>query len=90
MHIAVISLGSRGDVQPYVALGRGFYQAGHAVRVLSHENYKALIESQGLEFWPVQGDAQAMAEAEIGALIRAKDGVGRAAAIISAVNTSAA
>ncbi len=64
MHIAVVSLGSRGDVQPYVALGQGLRLAGHAVRVLSHENYRALIESQGLEFWPVHGDAQAVAESE--------------------------
>lgn len=64
MHIAIVSLGSRGDVQPYVALGQGLREAGHAVRILSHDNYKALVESQGLEFWAVRGDAQAVAEGE--------------------------
>lgn len=64
MRIAVIALGSRGDVQPYIALSKRLRQTGHVVRVVTHENYKALTEAHGLEFWPVQGDVQAVAESE--------------------------
>ncbi|WP_299432504.1 glycosyltransferase [uncultured Meiothermus sp.] len=61
MRIAIIALGSQGDVQPYVALGKGLLDAGHQVRLISHENY-ALTQGQGLEFWPVQGNVQAITE----------------------------
>jgi len=29
MNVAILTLGSRGDVQPYLALGRGLAGAGH-------------------------------------------------------------
>lgn len=64
MRIAIIALGTRGDVQPYVALGRGLRQAGHTVRLVTHQNYQALVEGHGLEFRPVHGDVQAVAESE--------------------------
>jgi UDP:flavonoid glycosyltransferase YjiC (YdhE family) len=31
MRITVLTLGTRGDVQPYVALGLGLQRAGHQV-----------------------------------------------------------
>ena len=34
MHIAIIAPGSRGDVQPYVALGKGLNKAGNDVRLV--------------------------------------------------------
>jgi UDP:flavonoid glycosyltransferase YjiC (YdhE family) len=62
MRIAVIAIGSRGDVQPYVALGRGLREAGHIVRLVTHQDFEALVNSNGLEFWPVRGDVQGVAE----------------------------
>ncbi len=62
MRIAVIAMGSRGDVQPYVALGKGLQQAGHTVRLLTHENYAAFVAAHGLDFWPMRGDVQAVVE----------------------------
>ena len=49
MHIAIIALGSRGDVQPYVALGVGLKAAGHSVRLVTHENFAPLAAAHGLE-----------------------------------------
>lgn len=70
MRIAVIALGSQGDVQPYVALGKGLHQAGHGVRLISHENYAGLVRGQGPEFWPVKGNVQEVTESpELKALI---------------------
>ena len=70
MRIALIALGSRGDVQPYVALGKGLQQAGHRVRLLTHENYAPFVAAHGLEFWPMRGDVQAVAQsAEMQALL---------------------
>jgi sterol 3beta-glucosyltransferase len=62
MRIAVIALGSRGDVQPYAALSQGLQKAGHQVRFLSHENFADFAIAQGLDFHPMYGDVQAIVE----------------------------
>jgi UDP:flavonoid glycosyltransferase YjiC (YdhE family) len=60
MRIAIIAIGSRGDVQPFVALGGGLQRAGHAVRVLTHDLYAAMTAPLGLELRPLGGDIRAM------------------------------
>ncbi|MEP7137638.1 MAG: glycosyltransferase [Chloroflexota bacterium] len=62
MNIAIIALGSRGDVQPYIALGQGLKQAGHAVRLVTHQNFETLVTSHGLEFWNMRGNVQDVVE----------------------------
>jgi sterol 3beta-glucosyltransferase len=62
MRIGIIALGTRGDVQPYIALGKGLKEAGHFVRLVTHENFEKLVSSHGLEFWSVKGDVQAVME----------------------------
>jgi sterol 3beta-glucosyltransferase len=56
MHIAILAYGSRGDIQPYVALGVGFTQAGHTVRLAAPQMFEPLVTSYGLEFAPLAGD----------------------------------
>lgn len=60
MHISLLALGSRGDVQPFVPLGRGLQAAGHQVRIISFETFAPLIAAAGLDFHPVRGDAEAL------------------------------
>ncbi len=61
MLITILTAGSRGDIQPYVALGRALQQAGSTVRLATFENYAPFIRSNGLEFVPVRGNiAQAV------------------------------
>jgi sterol 3beta-glucosyltransferase len=62
MRIAIIASGSRGDVQPYLGLGRGLSQAGHAVRLVTNENFQALVRAHGLEYWRLSGNVQAVVE----------------------------
>lgn len=64
MRIAIIAPGSRGDVQPYLALGKGLQGAGHDVRLLTHENFENLVKTQQLEYWPLRGNAQEVAESQ--------------------------
>jgi sterol 3beta-glucosyltransferase len=64
MKIAIIATGSRGDVQPYIALGRGLTSAGHKVRFVTHLNLETLVRSYGLEFWPVESDVQEIVQSE--------------------------
>jgi sterol 3beta-glucosyltransferase len=53
MHITVVGIGSRGDVQPYLALGQGLRAAGHDVRVAAQVEYRDAAERNGLAFAPV-------------------------------------
>jgi sterol 3beta-glucosyltransferase len=62
MRITMIALGSQGDVQPYVALGKGLKAAGHQVRLMTHTNFERLVTGQGLEFFPVKGNVQEIVE----------------------------
>ena len=62
MRITILATGSRGDVEPYVALGKGFAEARHTVRLVTHEDFEALVASNGLEYWRVQGRVQEVAE----------------------------
>lgn len=36
MHLTFLAVGSRGDVQPFVALGLGLQKAGHTIRFATH------------------------------------------------------
>jgi sterol 3beta-glucosyltransferase len=62
MQILAIALGSQGDVQPYVALGKGLQAAGHRVRVMAPVNFERLVTTHGLEFYPVKGNVQEIIE----------------------------
>lgn len=53
MRITVFGIGSRGDVQPYVALAEGLARAGHEVRVATHGFFAPLLEGRGVELHPV-------------------------------------
>jgi sterol 3beta-glucosyltransferase len=55
LKIVVTAAGSRGDVQPCVALGLGLKRAGHEVTFASWEPYRHLAESRGLTFYPIVG-----------------------------------
>lgn len=59
MRVTFIAPGSRGDVQPYVALGVGLQRAGHAVRVVTTRDHDALVQSYGLELASIPLDVQA-------------------------------
>ncbi len=58
MQIAILALGSRGDVQPYIALGRGLKEAGHIVRLATTREFEALSRMHGLEIHSVHGNSQ--------------------------------
>ncbi len=48
MRILMIATGSRGDVEPYIALGVGLRAAGYEVRVLTHEALAPLASARPL------------------------------------------
>ena len=61
MRICILTLGSRGDVQPYVALARGLAQAGYDAALCAAPIFRSFIEGHGVEWRSFDtGDPRAM------------------------------
>ena len=45
LHFTFLTIGSRGDVQPYIALAKGLMADGHRCRIATHGEFKEWIES---------------------------------------------
>ena len=84
MQVTLVAPGSRGDVQPYVALGKGLKDAGHTVRVLTAQDFQSLITAYGLDFFDMGGSMQTVAQSmqvllEQGNFLKILSSMGRAA-----------
>ncbi len=66
MRVTILAVGSRGDVQPYVALGRGLRAAGHAVCIATTRDFEAFVTAHGLAYAPIEGDFRALMGGETG------------------------
>jgi len=53
MEIAVNTFGTRGDVQPYIALGLGLQQSGHSVCIVTHKTFESFVRKYGLDYYPL-------------------------------------
>jgi UDP:flavonoid glycosyltransferase YjiC (YdhE family) len=61
MNVVIQVVGSRGDVQPFVALGKVLKETyGHRVRLATHPNFKDFVIENDLEFFSIGGDPQAL------------------------------
>lgn len=59
MNIVIHVVGSRGDVQPFLALARVLQQIhGHRVRLATHPKFESFIEKAGVEFFSIGGDPE--------------------------------
>jgi sterol 3beta-glucosyltransferase len=59
MDVTLLTYGSRGDVQPYVALARALRHIGHDVRLVAPPNFADLVHGYDIPFFPVGVDLQA-------------------------------
>jgi UDP:flavonoid glycosyltransferase YjiC (YdhE family) len=59
VRVTIVAPGSRGDIQPYLALGVGLTRRGHAAKVVTTLDHAALVAASGLDFVPVAIDVQA-------------------------------
>ncbi len=66
MRILITTIGSRGDVQPYVALGRGLRAAGHEVVICAASDYRAFIEEHGIAYAHMNSDLLRLMDSELG------------------------
>ncbi|BGP37017.1 Sterol 3-beta-glucosyltransferase [Rhodotorula kratochvilovae] len=56
LRFTCLTIGSRGDVQPYIALCKGLMAQGHRCKIASHGEYRKWVEGHGIEFSAVGGD----------------------------------
>jgi hypothetical protein len=57
LNVVIQVVGSRGDVQPFVALGKVLKNNyGHRIRLATHGTFKKFVEENGLEFFDIGGD----------------------------------
>lgn len=59
-----MTLGTRGDVQPYAVLGKALKERGHDVVLSSAKNFEPLSKSYGVDFVPVDVDFQQLLESD--------------------------
>ncbi len=64
--ILIVAFGSRGDVQPMIALGKGFRRAGYEVSLAAGINNKSWVEREGLDFEPFHIDIEASMQTDLG------------------------
>lgn len=61
LSIVVMAVGSRGDVQPFIPIGRRLAER-HRVRIATHREFRPMVERAGLEFYPLAGNPHELME----------------------------
>ncbi|CEG42615.1 sterol 3-beta [Plasmopara halstedii] len=61
LNICIMIVGTRGDVQPFLAIAARLQQDGHRVRLATHAVYRDLVIGEGVEFYPLGGDPKELA-----------------------------
>jgi sterol 3beta-glucosyltransferase len=56
LRITINAFGTRGDIQPYLALGSGLQRAGHQVRLSTHKIFETFVRKYQLDFFPLELD----------------------------------
>nr|KYP50566.1 UDP-sugar-dependent glycosyltransferase 52 [Cajanus cajan] len=74
LQIVILVVGTRGDVQPFLAIAKRLQafllnsyilafmdEYGHHVRLATHANFKTFVKSAGVDFYPLGGDPRVLA-----------------------------
>lgn len=54
--IVCLTIGSRGDVQPYISLCKELLKEGHKPRIATHAEFEPWVRKHGIDFAPVDGN----------------------------------
>lgn len=65
MLVTMLASGTRGDTQPYIALGLELKKKGYDVRIAASESYQTLVESYGFDYAPIRGDVAKIIESGV-------------------------
>ncbi len=56
MRVAIETLGTRGDVQPYIALALGLRNSGHDVQLAAPVQFSDMVRERNIAFAPLPGE----------------------------------
>lgn len=66
MKITIFAAGSRGDIQPCVALAKGLQHVGHTVYLAAPADFAGFAQEHGVGFRPLRGDVQQIMASDTG------------------------
>lgn len=66
MKITAVTLGSYGDIFPFVLLGEELIKRGYEYKLATFENYREMVEKRGIVFSKIAGDADEMVSLLLG------------------------
>ena len=66
MKIAILTMGTQGDVQPFAVLGQALKKRGHEVTLSTAKNFEALVKSYDINFLSIDADFQEFLNSEEG------------------------
>ncbi|WP_456279697.1 glycosyltransferase [Bacillus sp. K7] len=66
MKINLLTIGTRGDVQPFIALGKELSRRGHHVQICTEGSFKDLAEKNRLSFSAIRADYADLTQSEEG------------------------
>jgi sterol 3beta-glucosyltransferase len=66
MKILITTFGTRGDIQPFIALGKGLKTAGYEVGICTSEGFKSFVEEHGLNYIYMNNELLRLTQAVLG------------------------
>jgi sterol 3beta-glucosyltransferase len=66
LNVTIVTLGTRGDVQPFVALGAGLKEAGHEVTLVTGKGFGTMVSGRGLRYVALDMDLLELAQSPEG------------------------
>jgi sterol 3beta-glucosyltransferase len=76
MKVFLSTMGTRGDIQPFIALGQGLQAAGHQVALCTAEGYRPFVEEHGVPYAFMDNEFLAIIQSQTGqAAIESKRGI---------------
>ena len=74
MKITIFAAGSRGDIQPCIALGKGLQRAGYQVSLAAPADFAGFAQEHAVGFRPLRGDVQKIMASDTGQKFMEKGG----------------
>jgi hypothetical protein len=81
MRIAIVCIGSRGDVDPFCALGKELQALGHSVCLITHDDSAEYVAQHGIEFAGLGTDPVEARQSEAGQAVDKAGACGKLAAL---------